>query len=105
MGSRHPEKIAGLIYLDAGYSYAFYDRSRGDLMIDLLELQQRLEKLLPGKEPQDQKSLLQDLLTGLPQFEQDLQQRQEWLKLVSAPSTDPMPIIDQGDRAKASTST
>jgi len=26
MGSRHSEKIAGLIYLDAGYSYAFYDR-------------------------------------------------------------------------------
>jgi pimeloyl-ACP methyl ester carboxylesterase len=24
IGSRHPEKVAGLIYLDAGYSYAFY---------------------------------------------------------------------------------
>jgi non-heme chloroperoxidase len=29
VGSRHPEKVAGLIYLDAGYSYAFYDKSRG----------------------------------------------------------------------------
>ena len=35
VGSRHPEKVAGLIYLDAGYGYAYYDRSRGDLMIDL----------------------------------------------------------------------
>jgi non-heme chloroperoxidase len=25
VGSRYPEKIAGLIYLDAAYSYAFYD--------------------------------------------------------------------------------
>jgi pimeloyl-ACP methyl ester carboxylesterase len=24
IGSRYPEKVAGLIYLDAGYSYAFY---------------------------------------------------------------------------------
>ena len=24
IGSRHPEKVAGLLYLDAGYSYAFY---------------------------------------------------------------------------------
>lgn len=31
VGSRHPERVAGLIYLDAGYSYAYYDRSRGDL--------------------------------------------------------------------------
>ena len=31
VGSRHPERVAGLIYLDAGYSYAYYDRSRGDI--------------------------------------------------------------------------
>jgi len=24
IGSRHPEKVAGLVYLDAGYSYAFH---------------------------------------------------------------------------------
>jgi len=24
IGSRHPERVAGLVYLDAGYSYAFY---------------------------------------------------------------------------------
>jgi non-heme chloroperoxidase len=27
IGSRHPEKVAGLIYLDAGYFYAYYDPS------------------------------------------------------------------------------
>ena len=25
IGTRHPEKVAGLVYLDAAYSYAFYD--------------------------------------------------------------------------------
>jgi pimeloyl-ACP methyl ester carboxylesterase len=24
IGSRHPENVAGLVYLDAGYSYAFH---------------------------------------------------------------------------------
>jgi pimeloyl-ACP methyl ester carboxylesterase len=29
VGSRHPEKVGGLIYLDAGYVYAYWDRSKG----------------------------------------------------------------------------
>src|SRR5882757_7351326 len=28
IGSRYPDEVAGLIYLDAAYSYAYYDRSR-----------------------------------------------------------------------------
>jgi pimeloyl-ACP methyl ester carboxylesterase len=51
VGSRHPDRVAGLIYLDAGYSYAYYDRSRGDLGIDLADLQKKLEQLQPGKNP------------------------------------------------------
>jgi len=31
IGSRYPGKVAGLIYLDAGNSYAFYDSSVGDV--------------------------------------------------------------------------
>jgi pimeloyl-ACP methyl ester carboxylesterase len=38
VGSRHPEKMSGLIYLDAAYGYAFYDQSYGDLLLDLSEL-------------------------------------------------------------------
>jgi pimeloyl-ACP methyl ester carboxylesterase len=30
IGSRHPERIAGLVYLDAGYSYAYYDPALRD---------------------------------------------------------------------------
>jgi non-heme chloroperoxidase len=46
VGSRYPDKIAGLIYLDAAYSYAFYSESVGDPIIDLLDLQQRLASVL-----------------------------------------------------------
>jgi pimeloyl-ACP methyl ester carboxylesterase len=31
VGSRHAEKVAGLIYLDAAYQYAYWSRSRGEL--------------------------------------------------------------------------
>jgi non-heme chloroperoxidase len=48
IGSRYPTRVAGLIYLDAGYPYAFYDRSHGDMNIDSLELRKQLEQLTPG---------------------------------------------------------
>jgi pimeloyl-ACP methyl ester carboxylesterase len=45
VGSRHPEKVAALIYLDAAYSYAYYDRTRGDLFFDMLDLEKNLGQL------------------------------------------------------------
>jgi pimeloyl-ACP methyl ester carboxylesterase len=83
VGSRHPERVAGLIYLDAGYAYAYYDRSRGNFDIDLVELQKKLEKLQPGKGTQDPKTLVHELLeTNLPGFERDLQERQKELQVM-----------------------
>lgn len=80
VGSRHPEKIAGLIYLDAGYGYAFYDPARGDLQIDLLDLEKKLQLMQPGKGPNDTRPTIDDLLmTGLPQIERDLKEQREFL--------------------------
>jgi len=45
VGSRHPERVAGLIYLDAAYSYAYYDRTQGDLFFDLIDLERKLAQL------------------------------------------------------------
>jgi non-heme chloroperoxidase len=87
VATRHPEKVAGLVYLDAGYPYAFYDRSHGDLTIDSLELRRELEQLqnirygIPGVGPPDQEPLIQELLqTTLPQVERDLQLQLKWLQ-------------------------
>ena len=100
VGSRYPERVAGLIYLDAGYSYAYYDRSRGNLDIDLVELQKKLEKLQPGKGTQDPKALVHELLeTTLPGFERDLQQRQKELQVMPpallAQASTSMPVTFQ----------
>lgn len=39
IGSRHPERVAGLIYLDAAYAYAF-DNGKGMTMADFFEVLQ-----------------------------------------------------------------
>lgn len=48
VGTRHPEKVAGLIYLDAGDYYGFYDQARGNSWIDMLEVKRRLDALRAG---------------------------------------------------------
>ena len=45
LGSRHADRVAGLVYLDAGYGYAYYDSTRGNIRIDVSVLKQRLERL------------------------------------------------------------
>ena len=97
VGSRHPEKVAGLIYLDAGYQYAYYDRSRGDLNIEVNEVRRKLEQLGPGKLPRDPKPLIRELLeTSLPELEKSLRQLQgnlEAAPLPPAASAQPRPAI------------
>jgi len=89
VATRHPEKVGGLVYIEAGYSYAFYDRSHGDLDIDSAELRKELEQLTPGKGRFD-KTLIQELLqTTLPQVEKDLQAQQKWLQAAPPSSGGP----------------
>jgi pimeloyl-ACP methyl ester carboxylesterase len=90
VGSRHPEKVAGLVYLEAAYGYAYYDPSRGDLTLDALDVQNKLDQLQPGKGPTDQRALIGALLNSdLPQLQKDLK---ETLKdLGDAPPPRPQP--------------
>lgn len=92
IATRHPERVGGLVYLDAGYSYAFYDRSRGDLNIDSIELRKKLGQLAPGSlvaglGSPDQKVLIQQLLqTDLPQLQKDLEEQLKTLQVMAGPS-------------------
>jgi non-heme chloroperoxidase len=77
IGSRHPDKVAGLIYLDAAYGYAFYDPSHGDLNLDGLDVAHALEQLQPGRlagpDFRTQLNTLRDTL--LPRLERAVAQR------------------------------
>ena len=88
IGSRRPEKISGLIYLDAAYSYAYYDPEKGNLLIDANELQNSLDQLsaVSGPELPDrtvEPMILALLQKNLPRVEKDLQAWRD-LKLSSS---------------------
>ena len=84
VGSRYPDAVAGLIYLDAAYSYAYYDPSLGDLNIELLESRRKLEELQSNFLP-DTRPLIQELLeTDLPRLERVLRERQKDLQATPA---------------------
>jgi non-heme chloroperoxidase len=99
VGSRHPEKVSGLVYLDAGYGYAYYDRSRGDIIIDMNVLQQDLKLLNPGNTLQQPASLIKELLeTDLPALEKDLRRLQEKASKAPVPA-DPRSSIPPVEQA------
>ena len=93
IGSRYPEKVAGLIYLDAGYPYAYYDRTQGNLPIDAIYLRRQLDLFLSGG-VRDPKQFVQELQASLPQFEKDLEEFQKRAALTPAPANpgNPPPI-------------
>ncbi|WP_158821712.1 alpha/beta fold hydrolase [Granulicella sp. S156] len=81
VGSRHSDKVAGLVYLDAAWSFAYYDSSLGDLAIELIEVKRKMEEL-QSKFLQDTRPLIQELLeTDLPRLERVLR---EWQKELDA---------------------
>ena len=88
IGSRHPEMIAGLVYLDAGYYYAYYDSVRGNPGLDMLYLQRKLQRFLwgPAMTRRLQDSLIREALDhDLPMVEKGL--RATLVDLASVPDT------------------
>jgi pimeloyl-ACP methyl ester carboxylesterase len=83
VGYRHPDKVAGLVYLDAAYSYAYYDSFLGDFNIELIEVKRRLEEL--QSKFLDTRLLIQELLeTDLPRLERVLREKQKDLQATPA---------------------
>ncbi|MGC1784707.1 MAG: alpha/beta hydrolase [Acidobacteriaceae bacterium] len=88
IGSRYPQKVSGLIYLDAGYPYAYYDRARGDFQVDTDELERYLNRLRPPNSPSGNQQLVGSLLNeDLPAVERDL------LRVQKEPPPAPMPEL------------
>lgn len=80
IGTRCPERVTGLVYLDAGYGYAFYDRTRPSLDMELLELQRSLGAAREAVSPQEERVLLERIAQQLPVFESSLKQRRKELE-------------------------
>ena len=70
IGSRYPEKVAGLIYLDAAYPWAFYDSSKGDSWLDMLAVKKVLDALAAGATYD--RAFVQDLSASVSQLAKDM---------------------------------
>jgi non-heme chloroperoxidase len=96
IGSRHPERVAGLVYLDAGYAYAFYDSTHGNFEIEFNELMRHREQLhaagSKGQFAEVDRLLMQLLQSDLPSLERSLRtMRTELPAYASGPPRPLMP--------------
>jgi non-heme chloroperoxidase len=81
IGSRHPDRVAGLVYLDAGYAYAYYDSTVGDFSLDRNDLEGKLHSLERPIALKDKRAIVRGLLqTDLPRIERDIR---DWLQRMS----------------------
>ena len=93
IGSRHSDKIAGIIYLDAADSYGFYDEKQGDWQLDMNDLKQRLDAVASGAPLTIE--FQQKLLESAQHFERsqrDILQRIAQLPPGPAPTLPPIPL-------------
>lgn len=73
IGSRMPERVAGLVYLDAGYRYALSGPGLNDLQIDMISMRRYLAHALDDINPLESKRAVDAFLKELPDFEKELQ--------------------------------
>jgi len=91
IGSRHPEKVAGLIYLDAAFPYAYYNHDNNDWTFDMLDVRKQIDALQAGAvlEPK----FVDDMLTSIDQLEKDMQEVKKALAQQKPPYPPPPPPI------------
>ena len=70
VGSRYPARVRALVYLDAGYPYAFYNQAEGEPSQDRAELRRLLKEAERGPDPSLE--LKRKLLASMSQNEQEL---------------------------------
>jgi non-heme chloroperoxidase len=76
--SRFPNRVAGLVYLDAANRYAFSPEHRGDFRIDTIELKRALNASLDAISPEEARKAIDRLQGMLPQFEADLDEQKKF---------------------------
>jgi non-heme chloroperoxidase len=86
IGTRHPEKVAGLVYLDAIYQYSFYDPSVADLSVETAAVKRDLGRMFDLQtDPAAMRVLIATVQGALPNLQKALSDAAE--AMVSAPPT------------------
>ena len=87
VGMRHPEKVAGLVYLDAIYQYSFYNPEIPDLSLDTATVRRDLDKMFEVAGTPAQSALIADIQAALPNLQKSLQDTAD--SLVGLPDLPP----------------
>jgi len=97
IGTRFPDKVAGLIYLDAGYPYALYSPESGDRELDVKDLKRALNAFLTAQSGADLKSTIAstaNVLSEIRLVQKDLETFQSQLELLPPPpNSGAMPVV------------
>ncbi|MEX2285295.1 MAG: alpha/beta hydrolase [Gemmatimonadota bacterium] len=97
IGSRHPGRVAGLVYLDAAFGYAYYDSTLGYLPVELADVRRKLDRLTEIRASAISSDSIQNVIamvrslvtTELPVLERNLREYQRTLESTQAPRTVP----------------
>jgi pimeloyl-ACP methyl ester carboxylesterase len=92
VGSRHPERVSGLIYLDAAYEYAYYDSAHEDLDIDSADLRNKLMQLQAEQSNAVDLQLIKEILAELPKVKKELLTLQKDLQSDPTHDSGPLPF-------------
>ncbi len=88
IGSRYPDKVAGLVYLDAGYGYALYSPEYGNRELDAKDLESALNAFLTAQSGSDLNSMIASTANVLSEsqvVQRDLERFQKRLELLPPP--------------------
>lgn len=75
IGSRYPDQVSGLVYMDAGFRFAFYDSSAGRALVFFRDTQRKLARLTDlsvGMTLRERGALVRELVQRIPTLERDL---------------------------------
>ena len=90
VGSRFPEKVSGLIYLDAATDFAFYDPAHPIVEVEMNDIRRRIDEIEAGGV--DEKKKLLELETAIAKFEIVLHQNN--LRVANMPPLPPRSPIN-----------
>jgi len=89
IGTRHPENVTGLVYLDATYQYAFYDPSVADLSVETAAVKRDLGRMFDLQtDPAAMRALIANVQGALPNLQKALSDSAEAM-------ASPVPTSDQ----------
>ena len=90
IGTRHPERVAGLIYLDALNQFSFYDPSVADLSVETSTVKRDLGRMFDLQtDPARMRALIANVQAALPNLQKALSDAAEATDSMAPPSDQP----------------